>query len=30
MAKERIKANLGAKYSLYFKLLHKKIEKYNI
>ena len=30
MAKERTKANLGAKYNLYFKLLHKKIEEYNI
>ena len=30
MAKERTKANSGAKYSLYFKLLHKKIEEYNV
>ncbi|EOA88771.1 uncharacterized protein SETTUDRAFT_106119, partial [Exserohilum turcica Et28A] len=30
IAKERTKANLGAKYSLYFKLLHKKINEYNI
>jgi hypothetical protein len=30
MAKERTKADLGAKYNLYFKLLHKKIEEYNI
>jgi transposase-like protein len=30
MAKERTKADSGAKYSLYFKLLHKKIEEYNI
>jgi hypothetical protein len=30
MAKERTKADSGAKYSLYFKLLHKKIEEYNV
>jgi hypothetical protein len=30
MAKERTKADSGAKYSLYFKLLHEKIEEYNI
>jgi hypothetical protein len=30
MAKERTKANSGAKYSLYFKLLHEKIEDYNV
>jgi hypothetical protein len=30
MAKERTKADSGAKYSLYFKLLHEKIEEYNV
>jgi hypothetical protein len=30
MAKEQTKADLGAKYSLYLKLLHKKIEEYNV
>jgi hypothetical protein len=30
MAKERTKADSGAKYSLYFKLLHKKIKEYNV
>ena len=30
IAKERTKADSGAKYSLYFKLLHKKIEEYNV
>jgi hypothetical protein len=30
MAKERTKADSGAKYNLYFKLLHEKIEEYNI
>jgi hypothetical protein len=30
MAKERTKANSGAKYNLYFKLLHEKIEEYNV
>ncbi|KNG48771.1 pogo transposable [Stemphylium lycopersici] len=30
MAKERTKADSGPKYSLYFKLLHKKIEEYNV
>ena len=30
MAKERTKADSGAKYSLYFKLLHDKIDEYNV
>ena len=30
MAKERTKADSGAKYSLYFKLLHEKMEEYNV
>jgi hypothetical protein len=30
MAKERTKADSGPKYSLYFKLLHEKIEEYNV
>ncbi|KAF7564507.1 hypothetical protein PtrM4_039410 [Pyrenophora tritici-repentis] len=30
MARERTKADSGAKYSLYFKLLHQKIEEYNV
>ena len=30
MAKERTKADSGAKYCLYFKLLHEKMEEYNI
>jgi hypothetical protein len=30
MAKERTKADSGAKYCLYFKLLHEKIEEYNV
>lgn len=30
MTKQRQKADSGAKYSLYFKLLHEKIEEYNV
>ena len=30
MDRKRYKANLAAKYSLYFKKLHNKIKKYNI